>query len=221
MSEDNRVRAEEKLSALQIQVLQTFFALPQGQEFVVVGGAALIIHGIVERGTEDLDLFNISGHLHANVLPAADALRTALANQGISCELTRASVAFVALHISNDVEKIVVDMAVDGRLPDAPVLTVYGPTPSLETLGGLKLLALMHRAAPRDFTDVYRLALLLGRDEIHRRAQVLDSGCVPELLATAMRARRRIPEDRLPISETDRSPMIAFFEEWMRDLQAR
>ena len=49
------------LSALQRKVLAAFDRLHASASFALAGGAALIIHGVVNRATKDLDLFGAGG----------------------------------------------------------------------------------------------------------------------------------------------------------------
>lgn len=95
-----------------------------------------------------------------------------------------------------------------------------GRTPSVTDLAAMKLLALFSRAAPRDFIDVHQLSKLLGRDEIVRRAGQLDSGFSLPMLADALRAGRRIPDDRFPASARDVVAVRRFFEDWIAEIQA-
>lgn len=45
------------LSLLQRQILDVVGGLPEAARFALAGGAALILRGTVERGTNDLDFF--------------------------------------------------------------------------------------------------------------------------------------------------------------------
>jgi hypothetical protein len=45
------------LTPLQVEATQLFFSLPQSAGFAVAGGAALIVQGLIQRQTRDVDLF--------------------------------------------------------------------------------------------------------------------------------------------------------------------
>jgi len=64
--------AENPLTALQVEVLRIFFALPESDGFMLAGGAGLVAVGLSERRTEDLDLFTsrVSVELAADALEA-------------------------------------------------------------------------------------------------------------------------------------------------------
>lgn len=50
------------LSEFQIELAALFFSLPQSAGFLLAGGGALILQGIVARPTEDLDFFTSRQH---------------------------------------------------------------------------------------------------------------------------------------------------------------
>jgi hypothetical protein len=45
------------LTSLQQRAVHIFFDLPESEGFALVGGAALLAHGVGTRPTQDLDLF--------------------------------------------------------------------------------------------------------------------------------------------------------------------
>jgi transcriptional regulator with XRE-family HTH domain len=49
--------ASRLLTPLQVEATQLFFSLPQSAGFAVAGGAALIVQGLIQRQTKDVDLF--------------------------------------------------------------------------------------------------------------------------------------------------------------------
>lgn len=49
--------AGSRLSRFQFDVAKLFFSLPESAGFLLAGGGALIVQGIVARDTEDLDFF--------------------------------------------------------------------------------------------------------------------------------------------------------------------
>ena len=47
--------------------------LPAADDFALAGGAALIVHGLVDRSTRDLDYFATASDAVAGVVPALEA----------------------------------------------------------------------------------------------------------------------------------------------------
>jgi hypothetical protein len=71
------------LSPLQERVARTIASLDEAEGFALAGGAALILRGIVDRGTHDLDFFGLSADAVARLLPAVEG---ALVNDGLRVE---------------------------------------------------------------------------------------------------------------------------------------
>jgi Nucleotidyl transferase AbiEii toxin, Type IV TA system len=78
--------------------------------------------------------------------------------------------------IRTDDSGVLVDLAVNAP-PDLPAsATPAGPTLAPEELAGNKLLALVDRAAARDFADIYILARRFGKQVLLDRAAQIDTG---------------------------------------------
>ena len=61
------------LSPLQQKVARLLQGLPEAEDFVLAGGAALIVHGDVDRLTRDLDFFTVEPDAVDSLLPAFEA----------------------------------------------------------------------------------------------------------------------------------------------------
>jgi hypothetical protein len=61
------------LTALQLQVARVVADLPEAEDFVLAGGAALIAHNVTDRATMDLDFFATSAVAPGRLLPALEA----------------------------------------------------------------------------------------------------------------------------------------------------
>ena len=66
---------DSALTAFQVQVARSFFALPASHGFLLAGGAALLAQHLTTRPTQDLDFFTRTGA--GNVPAATDALEDA------------------------------------------------------------------------------------------------------------------------------------------------
>ena len=64
------------LTELQRRVARLMSGLVEAESFALAGGAALIVHGVVERATRDLDYFAMASEAVSSVLPILEeALR--------------------------------------------------------------------------------------------------------------------------------------------------
>ena len=121
--------------------------------FVLAGSGAIREHGIIERPTEDVDLFT------ADPDPAAfgravDRVVRDVRRAGYAVEVERRASGFARLRVSTlGGQQLVVDMGVDWRERD-PVNLDVGPVLSVEDAIGNKMSALCSRAEPRDYLDV-------------------------------------------------------------------
>lgn len=70
----------EQLTDLQIDVAAIFFSLDVATDFLVAGGAALIASDLINRPTEDLDLF--AGTATTSVAQAKDDFVQAVTKRG-------------------------------------------------------------------------------------------------------------------------------------------
>lgn len=82
------------LSELQPRVAGIVAGLAEADDFVLAGGAALILHGMVGRSTRDLDYFATAGDAIAALLPA---LEPALRRDGFRVARRRDAPGFVRL----------------------------------------------------------------------------------------------------------------------------
>ncbi|QDW63286.1 nucleotidyl transferase AbiEii/AbiGii toxin family protein [Oerskovia sp. KBS0722] len=132
---------------------EDFFALPASRGFAVSGGAALIAQRVVDRISDDLDLFTYPGA--GDVRAAADTLEELATGRGWTVSRIHDHDTFVRMSIATtDGDELLVDLALDAKPMDDSTLTFLGPTMGLEENAGRKLLALSGRAEPRDFVDV-------------------------------------------------------------------
>lgn len=148
------------LSALQTHVASIIGRLPEAQEFLLAGGAALIARGDVERRTEDLDFFGLDPRSVDRLLPAATE---ALQEAGFEIRVVRAASGFARLSVQQGHDRTEVDLAADARLMPAE-LGPLGRTLAGEELAVDKVLAVFGRAEARDFVDLHgrRASIRLG-----------------------------------------------------------
>lgn len=211
--------APEYISALQKAVAQEFFALEVSRGFVIAGGAALIAQGLVERDTDDLDLFTRRGG--GDVLAAARALEGAANARGWTVERIRDLPEFVRLVIRDGDAETLVDLGVDSPPQHPPVVSIIGPLVSEEDAAPRKVLAIFGRTEPRDFVDCYSLMERRDKEEVLRAAADLDPGFDRQVFAQMMRRLERLDDDRLPAPAGLRPRIREFFRAWADEIDPR
>lgn len=97
------------LTPLQERICRLVGSLPEAADVVLAGGGALIVHGIVDRATTDLDYFSPDV---ASVRPVADAVRSALEAASLHVEVDRDGAMFVRFYVSDGNEQAAVDESV-------------------------------------------------------------------------------------------------------------
>jgi hypothetical protein len=173
--------------------------------FALGGGNALIAHGVIDRPTEDVDLFTDREH---GVAAAAAAVDAALHEAGYTAERLDTTAgpaeAFEGMGeglaewiiTTPDGREMMLQMAYFDR-GHQPVLMEFGPVLDLDDVLGGKVAALASRAAERDYIDVaaalargYTVAQLTGL------AVILDPGLTAEDFADAGQRLDRLGDDR-------------------------
>ncbi len=173
--------------------------------FALAGGNALIAHGVIDRPTEDVDLFTDREH---GVAAAADAVEAALRKAGYTAERQDKTTGLADVFegmgeglaewiiTAPDGREMMLQMAYFDR-GHQPVLMDFGPVLDLEDVLGGKIAALASRAVERDYIDVaaalahgYSVAQLTGL------AMALDPGLTAEDFADAGQRLDRLDDDR-------------------------
>ena len=143
----------------QVAAIALRAAAPHG--FALGGGNALIAHGIIERSTQDVDVFS---DLQGGVEAAADAVEAALRGAGYRTERWDKTAGLADIFYgmgeglaewivtAPDGEQMMLQMAYFDRARK-PVIMDFGPVLDLEDVVGGKVCALASRAEPRDYLD--------------------------------------------------------------------
>jgi nucleotidyltransferase AbiEii toxin of type IV toxin-antitoxin system len=200
--------------------------------FALAGGNALIAHGVIDRPTEDVDLFTDREH---GVAAAADAVEAALREAGYTPERQdkTAGLAEVFEGVGEGLAEWIIATP-DGRemmlqiayfdRGHQPVLMEFGPVLDLDDVLGGKVTALASRAAERDYIDVaaalargYSVAQLTGL------AVTLDPGLTAEDFADAGQRLDRLGDDRFArygLTQEDVTRLRERFTAWPRTPEA-
>jgi hypothetical protein len=171
--------------------------------FALGGGNALIAHGIIDRLTEDVDLFTDQ---ETGVQAAADAVEAALRAARFAAVRhdTTAELADIFPGMGQGLaewivtaprgEQMMLQMAYFDRAR-GPVTMDVGPVLDLEDVLGGKVCALAGRAVERDYIDT---AAALGRysvDQLIGFARRLDQGLTDRDFADAGRRLDQMDDD--------------------------
>jgi len=168
-------------------------AAPHG--FALGGGNALIAHGIIERSTQDVDVFS---DLQGGVEAAADAVEAALRGAGYRTERWDKTAGLADIFYgmgeglaewivtAPDGEQMMLQMAYFDRARK-PVIMDFGPVLDLEDVVGGKVCALASRAEPRDYLDTAAALERYSVEQMIGFARRLDPGLTDRDFADAGR----------------------------------
>jgi hypothetical protein len=195
--------------------------------FALGGGNALIAYGLIDRPTQDVDLFTDREH---GVRAAAGAVEKALRGAGYTVE-QQDSTSDLAdifdgmgdglaewLITGPDGAQMMLQMAYFER-DRRPVTMDLGPVLDIEDVVGWKVCALASRVEPRDYVDT---AAALGRFTIEQligMAKPLDPGLTDRDFADAGRQLDRMPDGlfaRYGLSPADVATVRERFKAWPR-----
>ena len=195
--------------------------------FALGGGNALIAYGLIDRPTQDVDLFTDREH---GVRAAAGAVEKALRGAGYTVE-RQDSTSDLAdifdgmgdglaewLITGPDGAQMMLQMAYFER-DRRPVTMDLGPVLDIEDVVGWKVCALASRVEPRDYVDT---AAALGRFTIEQligMAKHLDPGLTDRDFADAGRQLDRMPDGlfaRYGLSPADVATVRERFKAWPR-----
>lgn len=187
------------LTLLQREVALIIAELPEAAGFGLAGGAALIVHGEVERQTQDLDFFGLRRSDVDSLAPAAEqALRTA----GFDVHRVREGAGFVRFVVGRSGEATEVDIAADARLFPLVVDNEL-PLLSRTELAVDKVLAVFGRAEARDFIDLAALADHFDLGELFRLAAEKDPGFSMEVFAEMLERLDRLRQEEFGMTRSE------------------
>jgi hypothetical protein len=195
--------------------------------FALGGGNALIAHGIIDRPTEDVDLFTNEDD---GVTSAAAAVEAALVAAGFEAERQdkAAGLADVFYGMGDELAEWIVtapggrqmmlQMAYFDR-DRRPVTMDVGPVLDLEDVVGSKVCALASRVEPRDYVDTAAALRRYSADQLIGFAKRLDPGLTDREFADAGRQLDRMPDGmfaRYGLDDAAIATLRARFAAWPR-----
>jgi Nucleotidyl transferase AbiEii toxin, Type IV TA system len=170
--------------------------------FALAGGNALIAHGIIDRPTDDVDLFSDQ---EAGVAAAAAAVEDALREAGFrpARQDKAGGLGDIFYGMGEGLaewiitapggQQTMLQMAYFDR-SHGPVAMDVGPVLDLEDLAGSKVCALASRVEPRDYIDTAAALDRYGVAELIGFAKRLDPGLTDQDFADAGRQLDRMPD---------------------------
>ena len=192
------------LSELQREVATIALRAAARNGFALAGGNALIAHGIIDRPTDDVDLFS---NEETGVAAAADAVESALVEAGFLAERRdrMAGLGDIFAGMGEGLaewiitapsgQQTMLQMAYFDRTR-GPVTMDVGPVLDLEDVAAGKAVALVSRVEPRDYVDTAAALERYTVDQLIDLAKRLDPGLQDRDFADAGRQLDRMP-DRL------------------------
>jgi hypothetical protein len=195
--------------------------------FALAGGNALIAHGIVDRPTDDVDLFSDQ---ETAVAAAADAVEGALRAAGFEAERRDRAAGLEDIFYGMGEglaewvitapggEQTMLQMAYFDRTR-GPVTMDVGPVLDLEDLAGSKVCALASRVEPRDYVDTAAALRRYTPDQLISFARRLDPGLEDRDFSDAGRQLDQMPDGvfaRYGLGQQDVGLLRERFADWPR-----
>jgi len=212
---------------LQREVAVIALRVAAGHGFALAGGNALIAHGIIDRLTDDVDLFSDQ---EAGVTAVAQAVEDALREAGFEAERRDKTGGLGDIFDGMDEglaewviiapggQQTMLQMAYFDRT-HGPVTMDVGPVLDLEDLAGWKVCALASRIEPRDYVDTAAALQHYSVDQLIGLAKRLDPGLTGRDFADAGRQLDRMPDGvfaRYGLSPQDVTRLRERFAAWPR-----
>ena len=198
---------------LQRTVTRIALAASRSSGFALAGSGAIREHGLINRATQDVDLFTSNtdeGAFGAAVDRVVDALGAA----GYVVGVGRRTGQFTRIHVCNqDGQQVEIDMGMDWREVE-PVILDVGPVLSMQDAIGNKVSALYSRAEARDYFDVdaIRASRHYTDGQLIVAAAERDSGFDPRMFASQLQRVRRLTVDDLEEYGVDERQLAAIKE---------
>jgi Nucleotidyl transferase AbiEii toxin, Type IV TA system len=190
------------IDELQREVAAIALRAAAGHGFALAGGNALIAHGIIDRPTDDVDLFSDQ---EAGVAAVAQVVEDALREAGFQAERRDKTGGLGGIFdgmgeglaewiiTAPGGQETMLQMAYFDR-NRGPVTMDVGPVLDIEDLAGWKVCALASRIEPRDYVDTAAALQHYSVDQLIEFAKRLDPGLEDRDFADAGRQLDRMPD---------------------------
>ena len=208
-------KLQRKLTRVALEALS-------GRAFALAGSGAIREHGIVDRATQDIDLFTNNMDTAA-FESAINELIHQLRSTGHTVDEVRRTPQFAQLRITTaEGHSVDMDLAMDWREHE-PVTLSVGPVLSLDDSVGSKVNALYTRAEARDYLDVdsIRASGHFTDTQLMRAAAERDAGFDKVMFARQLDQAQRIRLERVARYGVDAAQLDAIkarFATWSAEL---
>lgn len=200
------------LTPLQERIAEIVNGLPEARGFALAGAGGLLVRGLIDRQTRDLDYFTVPGEEEA-LRALRDALERALDRAELDHARRRDLSTFVRIEVSDGDDRCEIDLAIDYRaLPAEP--SDYGPTLAVRELAANKVLALFDRAEARDFLDLAELTRSFELQGLLELASEKDTGFDTTGFLEALSSFQRFTAADLGITEGEYERLRATVASW-------
>ena len=193
------------------EVARVALAVATKHGFVLGGGVAWLVNGLVDRPTEDVDLFTDTD---GGVAAAAGEVAAALTRAGYRVVREEGDELFAGMDdnlqefvVSGDGQALRLTLCRLDR-HRAPVVMDLGPVMHLDDLVATKVAALVNRREVRDYIDVAAALDRYPLDRILELARAIDPAIEQADVADAGRYLDRLDDARFALYGMD-APQIA------------
>ena len=193
------------------EVARVALAVATKHGFVLGGGVAWLVNGLVDRPTEDVDLFTDTD---GGVAAAAGEVAAALTRAGYRVVREEGDELFAGMDdnlqefvVSGDGQALRLTLCRLDR-HRAPVVMDLGPVMHLDDLVATKVAALVNRREVRDYIDVAAALDRYPLDRILELARAVDPAIEQADVADAGRYLDRLDDARFALYGMD-APQIA------------
>lgn len=209
------------MDAFHERLARTGLAAIRRYGFALAGGYAVQAAGLLERPSEDVDLFtawNRRDEFNAAVAAVVAAYRS----DGLEVQTERQFETFARLQVTDGRHTSKVELGVDWRAND-PILMAVGPVLRPDDPIANKTSALYGRAFARDFIDI-DAALQSGRyttEAVLRLAERADRGFDRRIFADALGQAGVLDADDFAeygVTGQELNDLRARFAAWRREL---
>lgn len=190
------------VSELHRQIAAIVLRAAAGHGFALAGGNALIAHGMIDRPTQDVDVFT---NQPSGVEDAAGGVEGALRDAGFGISRNDKTGGLSDIFdgmgqglaewqvTAPDGQQTVLQMSYFDRMR-GPVTMDIGPVLDLQDVLGQKVAALASRVEPRDYVDVAAALQSYTPGQLIVLAKRLDPGLTGQDFADAARQLDQMPD---------------------------
>lgn len=207
------------IDPFQEDVARIALAAAGEHDFALAGGNALVAHEVLDRETEDIDLFSPEPGGPGAVVAV---VRDALVQAGYTAVIIKPAEAhqgdYARLEVAGGDRVMRLDLARDWR-QWPPVRLDVGPVLHLDDAAGSKTNAMVTRYLPRDFIDVAAVLARYSRSELMRLTFTRDPGLRVVDFIDAVRELDRMPDEKFykyRLTDNDIAAVRAQFAGWPR-----